>query len=90
MRETVPTTQFRRDAKRVKKRGRDLDELQELVRHLAAGETLKPKHRDHKLTGPYQGFRECHIRPDWLLLYRLTETELILVRTGTHADLFGG
>ena len=88
MREIVPTTQFRRDAKRIQKRGLDLSELREVARRLAAGETLDPKHRDHKLSGSLKGHRECHVRPDWLLVYRLTATELILVRTGTHQDLF--
>ena len=60
-----------------------------MARRLAEGKALDPKHRDHKLTGPFQGLRECHVRPDWLLIYQLTDAELILVRTGTHQDLFG-
>ena len=88
MREIVPTTPFRRDAKRIQKRGQDLGELREIARRLAAGEPLDPRHRDHKLSGRYLGYRECHVRPDWLLVYKLTEEEVILVRTGTHQDLF--
>jgi len=55
---------------------------------LANGHALPPKNRDHNLSGNYSGFKECHIEPDWLLIYRITEIELILIRTGTHADLF--
>jgi mRNA interferase YafQ len=88
VREIVSTTQFRRDAKRIQKRGQDLGELREVAGRLAAGETLEPRYRDHKLAGPYAGFRECHVKPDWLLIYRVTDAELILVRTGTHQDLF--
>lgn len=88
MREIVSTTQFRRDAKRIQKRGHDLGELREIAHRLAVGETLEARYRDHKLAGSYVGFRECHVRPDWLLIYRLTDAELILVRTGTHQDLF--
>ena len=89
MRDIVPTTQFRRDAKRMEKRGRDLGELRKVARRLADGEALDVKHRDHKLAGSFQGCRECHVRPDWLLIYSVTDSELILVRTGTHQDLFG-
>jgi mRNA interferase YafQ len=88
VREIIPTTQFRRDAKRIQKRGQDLGELREIARLLAAGEPLGPKQRDHKLSGRYVGYRECHVRPDWLLIYKLTDEELLLVRTGTHQDLF--
>ena len=88
MREIVLTTQFRRDAKRMQKRGLDLSEMRAVAKQIAAGETLQPRHRDHKLAGPFAGFRECHIRPDWLLIYRTTEADLFLVRTGTHQDLF--
>ena len=64
--------------------------LENVIRMLADGETLPAKYRDHTLTGNYSGFRECHITPDWLLIYEVRESELILVlsRTGTHSDLF--
>lgn len=88
MREIVSTTQFRRDAKRIQKRGLDLGELREIARRLAAGDALQARHRDHKLAGNYVGYRECHVKPDWLLIYRITKDELVLVRTGTHQDLF--
>ncbi|MBA3968932.1 MAG: type II toxin-antitoxin system YafQ family toxin [Gemmatimonadetes bacterium] len=89
MRQIVPTTQFKRDARLAERRGLALDALREVIRQIAEGETLPPKYRDHKLTGPLRDCRECHIHPDWLLVYRLTESEMVLVRTGTHADLFG-
>lgn len=84
------TSKFRKDYKRIKKRGLDIFPLQEVLDKLCAGEALDPKHKDHALTGSYQGFRECHIQPDWLLIYAIHEDELILVdsRTGSHADLF--
>ena len=63
-------------------------EFKEIIRKLAGGETLETKYRDHLLSGQYKGTRECHIEPDWLLIYELTESELFLVRTGTHSDLF--
>ncbi len=89
MREIIPTTQFRRDTKRARKQGRDVNELRRLARRLAGGETLEPRYRDHPLKGEWAEFRECHVRPDWLLIYQRTETALVLVRTGTHSDLFG-
>ena len=86
----VPTSQFKRDYKRVRKRGLDMGELQEVLDKLCAGEPLEEHHRDHALTGRYRGFRECHVRPDWLLVYAADQDRLILVasRTGTHSDLF--
>ena len=70
------------------KRGKDFAKFKELIRELANGEKLASKYRDHLLIGQYKGTRECHIEPDWLLLYEATETELVLIRTGTHSDLF--
>lgn len=82
---------FKKDVKRIKKRGLPLSELQSVVDMLARGVPLPDRYRDHALVGDYSGFRECHIRPDWLLIYRLNKGELILslTRTGTHAELFG-
>lgn len=88
MRKIVPGTQFRRDSKRMQKRGLDLAELRDVVRRLACGESLPQRCRDHPLMGRLRGYRECHIRPDWLLIYQFTDEELRLVRTGTHQDLF--
>lgn len=81
---------FKKDYKRIVKRGYDIALLENVIRMLADGEMLPAKYRDHTLTGNYSGFRECHITPDWLLIYEVRESELILVlsRTGTHSDLF--
>ena len=81
---------FKKDYKRIVKRGYNIALLENVIRMLADGETLPAKYRDHALTGNYSGFRECHITPDWLLIYEVRESELILVlsRTGTHSDLF--
>ena len=83
------TTQFRKDYKLAMKRGLRIALLEEVVERLARGEPLPEKNRDHALTGDWVGHRECHIQPDWLLIYYQTDTELYLYRTGTHADLFG-
>ena len=86
----VPTSQFKRDYKRMKKRGLNMNELQVVLDKLCAEKPLDERHRDHALIGRYVGFRECHIRPDWLLVYAIDKDKLILVasRTGTHSDLF--
>jgi mRNA interferase YafQ len=86
----VTTTRFAKDRKRARKRGLDLSLLDAVLEALADRRDLPPRHRDHSLTGAYEGFRECHIQPDWLLIYMVDEADLILVasRTGTHSDLF--
>ena len=86
----VSSSHFRKDLKLAQKRGFDLKKLSSIVDRLASGESLPDKNRDHALTGQYAGFRECHIEPDWLLVYRIDgdELELFLFRTGTHSDLF--
>ena len=88
--EVVLSNRFRKDLKLAAKRGLRLDELNAIVNQLAAGQILPERNRDHALTGDYIGFRECHIRPDWLLVYRVDgdALELFLFRTGTHTDLF--
>ncbi len=90
MLEVVFSTRFKKDLKLTKKRGYDLDLLNEIVVKLQNCEPLDRKNKDHELTGDYIGFRECHILPDWLLVYRVNEDELYLFlsRTGTHSDLF--
>ena len=90
MLEIVPSNRFRKDLTLLRRRGCDRALLEEVIDRLAAGETLAPKYRDHQLTGDYGGFRECHIAPDWLLVYQIREKELLLLlsRTGTHSDLF--
>ncbi len=84
------TSQFHKDYKRVKKRGYDLSLLQKVIDLLLADRPLPLQYRDHALTGDKKAYRECHIQPDWLLMYRIERDRLILVlqRTGTHADLF--
>lgn len=86
----VLSNRFRKDLKLARKRGYDLNLLEEIVNTLAEGKNLAVKYRDHELTGNYIGFRECHVQPDWLLIYRIDGDELILFlsRTGTHSDLF--
>ena len=90
MLEIVLSNHFKKDLKMAKKRGYDLDLLNDVVEKLARQEPLPKKNRDHSLTGDFIGFRECHIQPDWLLVYRVNDEELILflTRTGTHSDLF--
>ena len=83
-----PTSKFKQDIKTAKKRGYDLSLLTEVLDILAAGEALPPKYKDHNLIGNYKGYRECHIQPDWLLIYEVSENVLYLARTGTHSDLF--
>ena len=83
------STRFRRDVKRLKRQGKDLSELKTIIEMLVRQEPLPERCRDHGLVGNWSGFRECHIRPDWLLIYRVEGEELQLARTGSHADLFG-
>ena len=85
-----PTTRFQKDLKRVQKRGYSLALLTAIIKRLAEGEALPEKNKDHSLSGDYAGCRECHITPDWLLIYEVADDELILylTRTGTHSDLF--
>jgi mRNA interferase YafQ len=79
---------FERDLKRIKKRGKPLHKLQEIIELLAHQHPLPARQRDHMLTGNWQGTRECHIEPDWLLIYKVVESTLTLIRTGSHSDLF--
>ena len=84
------TSQFKKDYKLAKKRGYNMELLESVLQMLLQGENLPIKYRDHALIGNYIGFRECHIQPDWLLIYTINNNELILTaaRTGTHSDLF--
>lgn len=84
------TTQFKKDYKLAKRRGLNLDLLKDIVTKLANGESLEAKYKDHPLSGDWAGHRECHIQPDWLLVYRIEYDVLVLTltRTGTHSDLF--
>ena len=81
-------SQFKRDLKLCHKRGKDIDKLENIVNLLQQDQSLSQKYHDHQLTGKWKDHRECHIEPDWLLIYQLTKLNLILVRTGTHSDLF--
>ncbi len=84
------TTRFKREYRLAKRRGQNIDRLHSVIFSLANGEELSPEYKDHALAGEYMGCRECHIAPDWLLVYQIVEKELVLIltRTGTHSDLF--
>ena len=84
------SSKFRRELKTARKRGYDMDKLEAVVELLANGISLPSKNKDHVLAGNYESFRECHIAPDWLLIYRVENEMLVLylLRTGSHADLF--
>jgi len=84
----VRTNQFKKDVKKAGKRGKDLDKLKTLIRLLMHPTPLPAAYQDHPLRGNWKGYRDAHIEPDWLLLYRVEGDELLLARTGTHADLF--
>ena len=89
MLDLVMTTQFRKDLKRINKRGKDLSLLKDVLQTLREEQALEEKYHDHALTGNYIGFRECHIQPDWLLVYAINKEELILnaSRTENHSEL---
>jgi len=89
MKKISRTNRFKKDVKKMKKRGKSFDVFKQVIQQLAQGEPLDEKFRNHKLIGNYVGTRECHIEPDWLLIYEDHDEELILIRTGTHSDLFG-
>ena len=84
------TSRFKKDLKQAKKQGKDIEKLFDVIEKIANDETLDGKYRDHSLTGNYKGTRECHIEPDFLLIYEKIEEVLVLslVRTGSHSDLF--
>ena len=84
------TNRFDRDLRLAKKQGKDLDKLMRVINRLANGEQLEEKYHDHNLKGNYVGYRECHVSPDWLLVYKIHNATLILLlyRLGSHADLF--
>ena len=83
------STKFKKDFKNCVKRGNKMALLQQVIDTLRIPDALPVKNRDHNLSGNYSEYRECHIEPDWLLIYKQTDNELRLDRTGTHADLFG-
>ena len=88
MLEAVYTRQFERDVKRAKRQGKDLEKLKPVVRALVRERALDPAYRDHRLVGAYTGRRECHLEPDWLLVYKIEPGRVIFERMGSHAELF--
>lgn len=88
MLEPVYTRQFEKDVKRAKKQGKNLEKFKIIARRLLEEQPLDPIHRDHRLVGDYAGRRECHMEPDWLLIYKLELMRLIFERMGSHAELF--
>ena len=82
------TTQFKRDINRAKKQRKDFSELKSVIKKLAQGKPLPEKHKDHRLYGKLRNYRECHITPDWLLMYKIEKDTLVLVRICSHAELF--
>ena len=88
MKKVSQSTQFARDLKRMKKRGKDIDKLKVIVKVLARGKPLDSHHRDHPLIGSWKNSRDCHVEPDWVLIYTADEHSLRLERTGSHSDLF--
>lgn len=85
---TVHSGQFKRDVRKAGKRGKDMSKLRALLLLLVDQRPLHERYRDHALKGEWSGWRDAHLEPDWLLLYRIVDGELHLARTGTHADLF--
>ena len=87
-REVYQTKAFKRDIRKMVKRAKNLEKLYAVIELLAEGTRLPTKYRDHNLTGNWQGCRECHVEPDWLLIYEINDNSLFLERTGSHSDLF--
>jgi mRNA interferase YafQ len=88
VRQVIRSTQFKRDVRLAEKRGKNLAKLRELILLLVEEKPLSPNYKDHPLSGDWKHYRDSHIEPDWLLLYKVEGNDLFLVRTGTHADLF--
>lgn len=88
MRRITDSGAFRKDTKRLRKRGKNMEKLYAIAERLALDEPLDPRCRPHLLSGDWAGYWELHIEPDWLMIYEISETALYLVRTGTHSDLF--
>ncbi|MEI6646833.1 MAG: type II toxin-antitoxin system YafQ family toxin [bacterium] len=86
----VYSNRFKKDVQLALKRGKSLEKLTTVIEFLCSGKPLPSSYKDHPLTGTYSGFRDCHIEPDWVLIYRIekNQLQLVLARTGTHADLF--
>ncbi len=84
----LTTNRFKKDLKKVSKRGKNIDKLEFIVEKIQKGNNLDIRYRNHQLTGNWYPCSECHIEPDWLLIYQVKQTEVILIRTGSHSDLF--
>ena len=84
------TNQFKKDIRLAQRQGKNVDKVLDVIFRLADGEKLEPKYRDHELIGDYKGYRECHIEPDWLLVYQIVDNVLVLLvyRLGSHSELF--
>ena len=82
------TTQFKKDYKRLKKQNKELSKLRIVIEKLVSGQLLEPKYKDHQLSGNWKGHRDCHIEPDWILIYKIASDDLYLERTGSHSELF--
>jgi len=89
MRTLRRTSQFKKDFKRAKRAGKPIAELTEVIGQLQSDNPLPPKRRDHVLVGKFSHTRECHLAPDWLLIYQLDDDQLTLIRLGSHSELFG-
>lgn len=79
---------FEKEVERARKRGKDMKKLSHVINMLIDEKALPAKYKNHKLVGEYKGFHECHVEPDWLLIYRVTKTMIFFTRTGSHSDLF--
>ena len=88
MRNIFQTSQFKKDFKKIKSRRKDIEKLKSVVKVILAGDPLEDRHHDHPLSGKWTGSRDCHIEPDWVLIYRIDGDSLYLERTGSHSDLF--
>ena len=88
MRTIRRSSKFKKDLRKAQSQGRDLELLKDVIRTLQEGRMMAARHRDHSLSSNWEDHRECHVTPDWLLVYQVTETELRLVRLGSHSELF--
>lgn len=79
---------FKKDIKRLQKRGKEMEKLKNVINNLLDNQKLESRYKDHALTGNWNGYRDCHIEPDWLLIYKISGNHLYLVRSGSHSDLF--
>lgn len=84
----IYTSQFKKDFKKISKQDKDISKLEFVIKTILDSQVLEPKYKDHSLSGKWKNHRDCHIEPDWLLIYRITSDSLILERTGSHSDLF--